>query len=335
MVIANPIYDTVFKRLMENKRVARFFVETLIGEPVEEIAMVPQEYTYYTKEKQKQKKEHDKKEDWVVLSVIRFDFVATIRNADGEFKKVLIEIQKSNKSTDLIRFRTYLGEQYKRMDMVEVSSGNVEKALPIISIYLLGFTIPKIEAVAVKVNRTYIDMIDQTEIKQKSEWIESLTHDGYFVQIPLVKGKPRTSLEKVLSIFEQHYFIDDKKTVKDYEYPLDDENVKTMVEVLRHAAADSKTKREMEEAWWADLSEAEWEKEIEEKNKIIEESKKVIAEKDKSLAEKDKSIEENKKIISEKDKSLAEKDKSLAEKDKSLAEKDREIAELKRLYGTK
>ena len=45
--------------------------------------------------------------------------------------------------------------------------------------------------------------IGQTEIKQKSEWIESLTHDGYFVQIPLIKGKPRTSLEKLLSIFER------------------------------------------------------------------------------------------------------------------------------------
>jgi hypothetical protein len=189
------------------------------------------------------------------------------------------------------------------MDMVEVTSGKIEKALPIISIYLLGFTIPKIKATAIKVNRTYIDMIEQTEIKQKSAWIESLTHDGYFIQIPLVKGKPRTSLEKLLSIFEQQYFIDDKKTVKDYEYPLDDEKLKTMVEVLRHAAADAKTKREMEEAWWADENEKEYErleKEIVSKNKII-----------------------------------AEKEKTNEEKDKSLAEKDREIAEFKRLYGVK
>ena len=42
-----------------------------------------------------------------------------------------IEIQKSRKPTDLIRFRTYLGEQYQQTDMVEVKSGKVEKALPI------------------------------------------------------------------------------------------------------------------------------------------------------------------------------------------------------------
>ena len=39
ILIANPIYDTVFKHLMENNRVARFFVETIIGAPVESITV--------------------------------------------------------------------------------------------------------------------------------------------------------------------------------------------------------------------------------------------------------------------------------------------------------
>jgi hypothetical protein len=33
-VIANPIYDTVFKRLMENERIAKFFLSTLLGENI-------------------------------------------------------------------------------------------------------------------------------------------------------------------------------------------------------------------------------------------------------------------------------------------------------------
>ena len=310
MIIANPIYDTVFKRLMENRRIARFFVETLIGEQVEEIAMMPKEYTYEKKSKKKKNKIQsvDEKEEIEILSVIRYDFVATIRNADGENKKVLIEIQKSSKPTDLMRFRTYLGEQYKLQDVVEVATGKVEKALPIISIYLLGFSIPKIKTPAIKVNRTYIDMIGKTEIKQKSKLIEALTHDGYFVQIPHIKGKPRTLLEKLLSIFEQQYFIDDKETTKEYEYPLDDKNVEEMVEMLKYAAADPKTKREMEAAWWADQDEKEYER-------------------------MEKEIEENKKAIAEKDKTIEEKDKKIEEKDKKIEEKDREIAELKRLHG--
>jgi hypothetical protein len=310
MLIANPIYDSVFKRLMENRHSARFFIETLIGEKIENIAMVPQEYTYHTrvKKKESQVEAEDNKDKWEILSLIRFDFVATIRSDDGEYRKVFIEIQKSNKPSNLLRFRTYLGEQYKQMDMVEVASGKVEKALPIISIYLLGFKLTNIKAAAIKVCRTYIDMIGKTEIKQKNKLIEALTHDGYFVQIPYIRGKPRTSLESLLSIFEQKYFFDEKNTLKEYEYPIEDENLKMMVEILKHAASDAKTRREMEESWWAEQDDKEYER--------IE-----------------KELQESKKSIEEKDKSLAEKDKSLAEKDKSLAEKDKEIEELKRQLG--
>ncbi|MCL2073744.1 MAG: hypothetical protein FWH18_07480 [Marinilabiliaceae bacterium] len=156
---------------------------------------------------------------------------------------------------------------------------------------MLGFTIPKIKAPAIKVNRTYTDMIGKTEIKHKSRLIEALTHDGYFVQIPYIKGKPSTLLEKLLSVFEQQFFIDDKETTKEYDYPIDNENVKTMVEILQHAASDAKSKREMEAAWWADQDEKEYErmeKEIEENKKEIEENKKRLKKKRKRLKKKRK-----------------------------------------------
>ncbi len=322
MIIANPIFDTVFKRLMENKRVARFFVEALIDEPVVDIAMVPQEYTYFQSARTKEKKAGEMKNpgDYEILSVIRFDFVATIQIADGEYKKVLIEIQKSQKATDLLRFRTYLGEQYKRLDMVEVDGGKVERALPIISIYLLGFKLSETDAIAIKVCRTYKDLIDQKEIEVKSPLIECLTHDGYFVQIPRIQGKTHTRLEKMLSVFEQKYFIDDKGILKEYDHPVDDENVKEMVEILQHTGSDPKEKRALEEEWWSNRL-------LEEYEKDIEDQKKKLKEKDISLKEKDKSLKEKDKSLKEKDKNLKEKDKSLKEKDKSLKEKDKKIKE--------
>ncbi|MDR1672674.1 MAG: hypothetical protein LBS09_04330, partial [Bacteroidales bacterium] len=45
-VIANPIYDTVFKKLMENERIARFFLGTLLGENIISVNAHPQEFTY-------------------------------------------------------------------------------------------------------------------------------------------------------------------------------------------------------------------------------------------------------------------------------------------------
>jgi len=337
MLIANPIYDTVFKRLMENKRSAKFFIQTLTGEQIEDIAMMPHDYTYHAKvRKDKSRNEtiEDSKREWEILSIIRFDFVATIRTADGESKKVIIEIQKSNKPTDLMRFRTYLGEQYKRRDVIEVASGKVEKALPIICIYLLGFKLTNIKAAAIKVCRTYIDMIGKTEIKQKNKLIEALTHDGYFVQIPHIKGKPRTLLESLLSIFEQKYFIDDKNTLKEYEYPIEDESVKTMVEILKHAAADEKTRREMEEAWWAEEDEKEYERmsvDLKETVKAFEETVKAFEEGKKAFEESKKAFEESKKTILEKDKSIVEKEKTIEESKKTIEAKDKEIEKLRKL----
>jgi hypothetical protein len=61
-----------------------------------------------------------------------------------------------------------------------------------------------------------------------------------------------------------------------------------MVEVLRHAAADAKTKREMEAAWFEELNEKEYERmeeEIEAKDKIIAEKDKIVLEQQKRIAE--------------------------------------------------
>jgi len=302
MLIANPIYDSMFKRLMENGRIARFFVETLIGEQVEELVMVPQEYTYLKRvsdtiiNTETQKEEI--KEEFV--SVIRFDFVATIRTAEGENKKVLIEIQKTQKPTDVARFRTYLGEQYKRTDMIDTTKGREEKALPIISIYLLGFTISNIEAKAIRVNRTYIDMDNNSVIAQKCALIESLTHDGYFVQIPRISGKPRTLLDQLLSVFEQDYFIDEKNIVKAYEHSVDHAIIGEMINILRYAVADPKERKYLEAEWMMLKDEEGFEEarlQIKELQSENAKNVKTIAEKNNTIAEKDKELEKLRAIL--------------------------------------
>ena len=47
MIIANPIYDLTFKRLMESERVAKFFIGTLLGQTIETVPPAPQEFTRY------------------------------------------------------------------------------------------------------------------------------------------------------------------------------------------------------------------------------------------------------------------------------------------------
>ena len=104
MIIANPIYDVVFKKMMENERVAKFFIGTLLEQNIEAVEVQPQEFTYL--------------DELSALAVFRLDFIATIKTATGEHRKVLIEIQKAKNQIDLMRFRNYLAEQYKKEDLI-------------------------------------------------------------------------------------------------------------------------------------------------------------------------------------------------------------------------
>ena len=328
--IANPIYDTVFKHLMENNRIARFFVETILDQPVESITIKPQDYTYFKTTPEELAKsgltdEEIKKIE--NLSIVRYDFVAIIRSPEG-YRKVLIEIQKARNIVDMMRFRTYLAEQYKRKDKIEVNGKEVEAPLPIITIYLLGFKLPETDAVAIHITRTYYDMINHCELQLKSEFMECLTHDSYAFQIPQIESKTRTRLEKLLSIFEQRYFIDDKGIRKEYLYEVDDENIRYILDILYHTGADPKTQKDVEDEWW---SHELWDEVIVTTDKRIAQQKKEIEEKDKALGEKDKTLEENKKALKEKDREIEEKDKALEEKDKTLEELKKQIAAFQKM----
>jgi len=251
MIIANPIYDVVFKRLIENERIAKFFISTLLGEMVVDLIIKPQERTVLPKFE-------DLDEDQIAslskqlyerlsISVFRVDFVATVMTDDGEHKKVLIEIQKAKNALDLMRFRTYLAEHYKTEDEVEIDGKKTKTALPIVTIYMLGFEIVEIEAIAIKVKRDYWDLINQQTLSTKSSFVEALTHDSYVVQIPRIQGNTRTKLEQLLSIFEQKNFITDKGILKEYNFPVENEVINEMLSILLYLGADEKLRKAIED----------------------------------------------------------------------------------------
>ncbi|MCI5124656.1 MAG: hypothetical protein D3925_09315, partial [Candidatus Electrothrix sp. AR5] len=123
---------------------------------------------------------------------------------DGSRKLALIEIQKAKLPTDIMRFRKYLGGHYQDPNNVyQVDDSASEKALPIICIYFLGHPLQHTESPVVKVQRSYIDAATQKKLAHKEEFIESLTHDSYIIQVPRLREKRRNDLEILLSIFDQ------------------------------------------------------------------------------------------------------------------------------------
>ncbi len=329
MIIANPIYDTVFKRMMENERIAKFFIGTLLEQEIITVEVKPQEYTY-----QGEFEENDPKAKEIIAEriqkryniwVYRLDFIATIKTETGELKKILIEIQKAKNQIDLMRFRRYLGEQYKKEDRLN----DEIHALPITTIYILGFKLPEIDSACIKVERNYKDLVDQKIINQKSDFVEKLTHDSFIVQVDRITNRYQTILDKLLSVFEQRNFLDDNKITKQFQHPTDTEEVKLLTDILHHTGINPEDRKQIEieqEAWRSvnamfEDKERAFLKKLEEKDKVLEEKDKVLEEKDKILEEKDKVLEEKDKVLEKKDKVLEEKDKIIEELMKKLNEK--------------
>lgn len=296
MVIANPIYDVVFKQLMENERVAKFFVSTMLGQKIESLELKPQEFTYT--------------DELVGLAVFRLDFIAVIKTEQGEIKKILIEIQKARNEIDLMRFRNYLAEQYKKQD--KVNGENI--VLPITTIYILGFNLPKIETACLHVERQYKDKLDHVLLYQRSDFIERLTHDSYIIQVGRITERYQSRLDQLLSVFEQRNFVGDTETVKEYLHQTDDEEINTITAILHHTGTDPSTRKKIEieqEAWRSvnalfEKKQMALEKKLTIKIEELTKKDQELTKKDQELTEKDQELEAQRKLIEELKKKLKE-----------------------------
>jgi hypothetical protein len=313
-IIANPIYDTVFKRLMENERIAKFFLSTILGQQVVSVEVRPQEFTYKKEAKQaEEKKKVEPEYSNIGYSIYRIDFVATIKMEAGKHKKILIEVQKSWDEDDLMRFRNYLGEHYKKKEKFD----GKEAALPITTIYILGFKLAGIESACIRVTRSYEDLIEGKKIEARSPFIENLTHDSYIIQAARITDKRySTKLDKLLSLFEQNHFIlDNSEVSKQYRLQSYDDDIQLITSLLHEMIADPKEREEIEKEAEA--------------LRIIDD---LFGKKNR---EQKQIIEQQSKALDEKEKMLDEKEKILDEKEKMLEDQSKQIAELKRLLNNK
>ncbi len=232
MKIANAIYDIVFKYLMEDERVAKLLLSALLKMEVESLEFQPQEYISDSKTS--------------TLLIFRIDFKAKIKLPSGESKVVLIELQKAKFPSDILRFRRYLGEQYAlEHNIIEVEKdGKKEKeALPIITIYFLGYPLQKYpDTTIIRVKRQYFDdTTDEELVDGKDPFIEALTHDSIIVQIGAIRNKKhRSKIEKVLSIFEPgtNHVIE----INEADYP---EEYKPVIRRLIMAYTDEQVRKTM------------------------------------------------------------------------------------------
>ena len=231
--IANPIYDSVFKYLMEDERIAKIILSALLKKEVVDVQVRRNEYTNGTRDK---------------VSMFRIDFGAQIRNEDGSLQLILIELQKTWLETETLRFRQYLGAHYANPENILQENNPEGYAIPMVTVYLLGHRVGDIEEPVLYVNhKAFNYQGDEVSKGLPNPFVDSLVHDSIIVQIPLLHGQINNKLEKVLSIFDQHRKAGFNRQVLTLEEDIysDDSDMVYVLRRLLAAASDTKLRHDM------------------------------------------------------------------------------------------
>ena len=279
MIVANPIYDIVFKYLMEDERIAKTILSALLKKEVADVKVRRNEYTNSNREN---------------LSIFRIDFGATIVDPDGSRRLVLIELQKTWLETETLRFRQYLGVHYANPENI-LPESKEGYAIPMVTVYLLGHKVGDIEEPVLYVRRHSYDYNGNLVTKGlPNPFVDSLTHDSIIVQIPRLHGQVNNRLERVLSIFDQSHLDGSNKQVLNIDENLyaGDAEMMHIVHRLLAAASDSKMRHEMnvEDEYYS----------------VIEKRDTTIMLKDRKIAQQTATIQEQGATIQEQDATIQE-----------------------------
>ena len=275
--VANPLYDAVFKYLMEDERAAKTILSALLKKKVLEVEMRRHEYSNINRSD--------------VVSMYRVDFAATVVDEDEKPHLMLVELQKTWLPTETLRFRRYLALQYNNEENM-LPADKQKYAIPMVAVYLLGHCVGHVNESIFYVSHQAYDY-DGNVIKEgmPDSFVESLQHDSIFVQIPLLHNRVNNRLEKVLSFFDQTNTADNKKVIRmDESQIAGDADMEHIVRRLQSAAADPDMRNQMN-------VEDEFFKELESRDTEIMEKDATIREMNATMKEQEATMKEQEAIL--------------------------------------
>ena len=297
--VANPIYDSVFKYLMEDERVAKTVLSALLKKDVVSVELRPHEYANETNDK---------------ISMFRIDFGARIRTGENETELILIELQKTWVETETLRFRQYLGAQYSDKNNIDKQKGDHKGfAYPMVTIYIMGHRVGDIDVPVLYVSHKAYDY-DGHEVKNgmPDPFVESLVHDSIIVQIPLLHGVINNRLDKVLSVLDQTKRDKDDPHLLclDESVYADNNDMNYIVHRLTAAASNPMMRQNMN---------------------VEDEYYSAIEDRDTAIMSRDKKIKEQDGKIKEQREQLNQKSEQLNKKTEQLNKKTEQLSNLKRI----
>ena len=235
--IANPIYDAAFKYLMDEPRVAKTLIAAVLKIDKKDILeLTPDRNEIITTKRDE-------------INACRLDFSVRIQTESG-VKSVYIELQKAWAKGEMKRFRSYLAAQYTRASNV----GKDNYPLPILSIYILGEKVDHLDGAVTYITRHYYDQEGLEINKDKPSWfVECLSHNMVVIQIPKIKPRPDSSLDNLLTMFDQSKIDPDNHQVicydiDDYDIPKGElrDDMRFIVRRLEQATVSEEIRMKMD-----------------------------------------------------------------------------------------
>ena len=336
-LLANPIYDSAFKYMMQNERAAKVLISNLLEKEVDELRLLTNDTPIIDRDE---------------LRILRLDFSAKIRDrVTGISEIVTIELQKAYLDSEVMRFRNYLARQYADLTNTEKKiretirknkeSGEYEhvkvetvEPLHIIAIYFLGNGFEDILGTDNPIIYNYanpvgVDGMPILGIKG-TLFFRALTHDSIIVRINCLKENAKTKVEQMLEVFVQGNVSQRSNQLLEInDIDNKSEEFRELARPLIYAVADSDVRKKMDmedeiNIYLRDIAIIKDEHEA--YASMNKELKEELAATIEELSAKDKQLSAKDKQLSAKDKQLSAKDKQLSAKDEQLSAKDEQIS---------
>ena len=311
--VVNPIYDTVFKYLMQDEKVAKVLIGNILKTKVVSIQMNNNEYSAMLPDGKK---------------VFKLDFSATILDRSGKHQLVHIEVQKALEEGEIMRFRSYLGAIYmdqtkKYQETIKDSKTKIETIiehpLPIHSIYILGHELGDgLDKSVMHGENIFRDEDGNIiQIPANNDYINGLTHTVTFVIAPLTKKNVKTHLDKLLTIFSDT--APNSQIIELDEYYDDSEDYRTIMRVLQKASADKQLRGDLDLEQYAWNNQLKMERRTQELQGRIDEMGAQLSQKEARLTQQKAQLTQQKAQLSQQQAQLSQQQAQLAAAIKALS----------------
>ena len=198
--IANPLYDVVFKRIMEEERIAKTFWSAILQREVVSIKICQDGFRNIKSNS---------------ISIFKMGFVASIKNNGNSNELTNIRLYKTWVDTDILEPRQHLAWQRYTEENNPDDIG--DESLPTISVFLLAHRIGDFETP-----------------------VASPAPGSFIIQLPIISKVRNASQKKVLSIFNQARTCKEDKHLLKVDYtPYDgDTDIDYLIKMLLSMASD-------------------------------------------------------------------------------------------------